>query len=278
MVTPLEIQTKFDGIKTRKGKQIYTATPTGSSITVVGGKSLNYAANQYVTEDDATHVPTGGIPEAQAAADITLIKDLFKQDHGDVKFDSRWRHMYMAKPRIFTFVNPQGNEFGQPLASYPCHYCGLLLPDYLIEVDHRQPQAHPGIAVLKVLHSMSGPYTTAHGAGHKAAAAGAIAAAPAVAFTPPMQATIQTLPTIPPKGIVSGAFITSANLALDPAKMAKYTITPQGQTFLGLCKMFLDDIQKYCVNSLLNLVPSCPLCNGAAGKGSKIHSQGMQAF
>lgn len=274
MITAAQLKTRFDGKVTRKGRQAYTATPTGEKITILPSKGLSYGGGQYFLSD-ALAGPSGHISEDQAAADLTLIFDLYKEKHTSVKTDSRWQHMYLCKNRPFTFVKPDGNDTVMQLKAYPCHFCGMILPEGYIQVDHRQPQASPGVAVLKVLHSLTGAYTTGKGKGVKARAVGDIVAAPSVAFTAPLQAAVGKLPTVPPKGLVTGAFFNPVYLPANQAKLDRYTITAEGETFLSLGEMYLDDMQKYCINSLLNLVPACPSCNSTAAKGAKIHATGI---
>ena len=67
----------------------------------------------------------------------------------------------------------------------PCHYCGILLPLKLIQVDHRQPKTIHGLCVLKGLHMLGNGYTKEPGKGQK--------------FTQ-FQAGFAGVQRIPPKG------------------------------------------------------------------------------
>ncbi|MCP5426309.1 MAG: hypothetical protein H6970_14785 [Gammaproteobacteria bacterium] len=272
MVTALDLQNKYNQANSGKGGR--TAKPDMGKLVPILGRRLNRLVAggnpvRYELVDGNTGLnPAGRITEAQAAQDATLIEQLAVANHRAVMADQRWQHLYHRAQRNFKFMNPAGNIVRQALWSYPCHYCGFILPEDFIQVDHRQPQRHPGVAVLKVLHAINGAYTTAPAHGTKGTQSAAIANA-----ANPM--AIGALNTVAVNGWnwatawQGGAAVLTAN------KLQRYTITHEGRTFLAICSMYwgLTATENMCLNNLLNLVPSCGACNGSGGKGSMTHAR-----
>lgn len=272
MVTANNLRDAYNQNNRVKGGR--TALPSSGKLTVISKRMLDRLPGppnaRYRLVDTRTNGnPAGLITEAQAAADMTLIESLYFHVHGNVKNDARWHHLYRRAQRTFNFLNNAGNVVTQNLWSYPCHYCGFILPEQFIDVDHRQPQRHPGVAVLKVLHALNHNYTTQPATGTKGTQVVAISGA-----TTPL--AIQNLNQVPVSGLDWVTAWRGGNTVLNTNanKLARYTITDAGKTFLAVCTMYwgIKTVEKVCLNSLLNLVPACRMCNGAGGKGSMTHA------
>ena len=182
----------------------------------------------------------GWVTEAQAAADMTLLDNLSVANHVQIKNDLRWRRLYRRAQRNINFMNPVGVVVAQAHQTYPCHYCGVILPEEFIEVDHRQPQRHPGVAVLKVIRAVNAAYTTAAATGTKAGQVANINAAPSVGPFPLSLAQTMALAALNPIPVNGWDWVTAwqGNAgAMNVNKTARYTITAAGQTFLSLCSM-----------------------------------------
>jgi hypothetical protein len=177
-----------------------------------------------------------------------------------IKTNSTWQKLYgLANDRKLIYVNNDGNKVEEVTReTMPCHYCGILLPLKLIQVDHRQPKAIPGLGVLKGLHMLDKGYTKAPGKGQK--------------FTQ-FKADFQGIQKIPPKGrSTAGLPGKSSENELDPEKLKRYTLTNKGRALITILHAAHGkNYSRFFVNSLLNFVPSCARCNGAAGKGDKPH-------
>lgn len=271
MTTAQDLQNKYNQANSAKGGRSAHADH-GRLYPLIGParRTLNRrVANGTASYEmvDAANQSYGSITEIQAAQDMTLIEDLALQDHKAVKNDDRWRHLYRRAQRNFKFMDAHNNINRQSLWSYPCHYCGFILPEQFIEVDHRQPQAHPGVAVLKVLHSINGNYTSQAAHGTKGTQTAAIAAAN-------NNLAISALNQVPVNGWSWNIVWQGGANALTANKLARYTLTDAGKTFLAVCSMLwgISGTEKKCLNNLLNLVPACRACNGASGKGSMTHA------
>jgi hypothetical protein len=282
MVTALDLQNQYNQNHSAKGGR--SAAADAGRIKIVLNRQLNRrvvmgVASYELVSMNGPAVALGLISEAQVATDMTLLDSLAMAHQTDVKRDARWQRLYHYDQRNFKFMNAAGGIVRQSLWSYPCHYCGIVLPEQFVEVDHRQPQAHPGVAVLKVIHSIGAGYTSAAGHGTKgtqAAAIGAIQVGP----LPMPHVTANAIGALNPVPVNGWNWATAwqggnAVVTATVAKQNRYTITDAGRTFLSLCNMFWGQraTEQKCLNAILNLVPACRACNGAGGKGSRTHAR-----
>lgn len=282
MVTALDLQNRYN--QNHSGKGGRNAAPAAGRLKVVLNRRLNRTivmgvANYQLVSIIGPPMPLGLISEAQVATDMTLLDSLAMAHHTDVKRDARWQWLYHYAQRNFKFQTAMGGIVRQSLWSYPCHFCGFVLPEQFVEVDHRQPQAHPGVAVLKVIHSIGAGYTSAAGHGTKGQQAGAIGAIQVGPLPMPLATAtaIGALNRVPVNGWDWATAWQGGNAVVTAtaAKQNRYTITDEGRTFLSLCNMFWGQgaTEQKCLNSILNLVPACRACNGASGKGSQTHAR-----
>ena len=280
MVLAVDLQNQFNLPHGGKGGR--TANAAAGKLRPLLGRQLvrQVAMGGARYGLDLIHNPgnvIGWVTEAQAAADMTLLDNLSVANHVQIKNDLRWRRLYRCAQRNINFMNPVGVVVAQWHQTYPCHYCGVILPEEFIEVDHRQPQRHPGVAVLKVIRAVNAAYTTAAATGTKAGQVANINAAPSVGPFPLSLAQTMALAALNPIPVNGWDWVTAwqGNAgAMNVNKTARYTITAAGQTFLSLCSMLwgLAGSERRCLNNLLNLVPACRACNGAGGKGSMTHA------
>lgn len=200
----------------------------------------------------------GIISEAGASTLLTAMEALFFYDHKDVKTNGVWQYLYHQDTRQVPFMTAGGAIANGPIAglvTYPCHYCGIILPEELIQVDHHKPQAYPGLSVLKLFHSFTTPagvqLTTQMAHGHKNTQINAILGLHGGLTRVPVKARIF--------GAAWGEKAHTANLT------ARYSLTDTGKTVLTLIEMHYGGgtAHKLALNNLLNLVPACPKCNNA---------------
>jgi hypothetical protein len=139
---------------------------------------LVHGNNCFSQRDTLTGHLSGTILLTDIANHMTTIENCFLPGgHGTAMQDVRWQTMYQRANRNIPFMDHLGIVNFQVLPSYPCHYCGIVLPEELIQVDHRQPQNWPDAAVIKLMHSIPGhPYTYAGATGTKGQNIGVIAA------------------------------------------------------------------------------------------------------
>jgi hypothetical protein len=266
------IELKFnENHSSKKGRTINA----GSYRLVLNGKFLRRVLQHGHVGYQLVDTVLGGNPtgfiRASVAANLLNQHDNLtfgggSADYSNAKANPVWRQLYHRQSRQLFFRTAIGNEAlaGANIDSYPCHYCGIILPEKLIQVDHQLPKAGaPGAAILKTLHSLNGGLTTSAAHGAKNIQAANIAAS-----------HVAALATIPVKGYAFGKAWNAPALPLGGAKALRYSLTPEGETFLTIAIMMLGE-QRFtneCINSILNLVPACASCNGAAGKGNMVHA------
>jgi hypothetical protein len=142
----------------------------------------------------------------------------------------------------------------------PCHNCGVLLPLQSIEVDHQNPQAG-GRFVLKIFRIIG--LTTQGPIGAKGVAY--------VFNQRHNQGKGFKIESIYPnyRELGSASYLTEAsrNTGFDTTPSAKWTTTVQRSLLLSAFAFAgaLNDLNRFCMNSVLNLVPLCRGCNGAKG-------------
>ena len=226
-----------------------------------------------------------GAINAGRAADIineatTLCVGTGGDDHTSVKTYAVWRTLYGYAPRPVNKIDNAG-AVGVYLGvnTIPCHYCGIVLPVELIQIDHQKPKAagSRGAAILKVLHSLPSALlmptlTTGIHSGSKGGQAGAIVAS--------LGGGLGGVAVINPKnrigfGVAFGAAGLGGVTGGGAAKDNQYSLTPQGITLLTIWRMLagVNGVEMTCVNNILNLVPACAFCNGTNGKGSQLFAK-----
>lgn len=218
----------------------------------------NYLAGgwSYSFNDGVTN--RGIIPETEAVQLLNDMERLYCKEHRNVMENTTWRALYGRDFRQVLFQDPAGGVGlgppGEALWTYPCHYCGIVLPEELIEIDHQKPASAPGYGVLKLFHSFTTPgglpLTTGGAHGAKNTQRVQIVGGGAV------------LP-VPVKG--RGFDVGWDSKTITPAIANRYTLTDHGQTVLTLIEMMHSPgkAADWGRNSLLNLVPSCARCNNS---------------
>ena len=257
--TATDIYTRYQS--NHSAKQERSIDPNSGQITVSGNRRLfvqlgaNDGAHIYYTATANNTHRDGDITGTEAARLFTLIAGLVfhLNDHLQAKNDARWQRIYHYAARWFDALDQNGNVVQMSLHSYPCHYCGLILPEDSIQVDHRQPQAGAsGLAVAKMLHSVRLTGLTL-----SAGAATGVKNQQAIRIA----RNQGNLNPVPVKAWPRNTPWQQHNV--NQAKTDKYTLDPEGVTFLTLAVMThgANYFESACVNSFLNLVPACPLCN-----------------
>jgi hypothetical protein len=222
------------------------AAGTGFSLIHTKDNGVDY----YELSDKNKSI--GGVSFEQCAHILSAIDDLGSpSDHLWVKFDTRWRKLYHYASRQFSMLKRDGNLGSFASNSYPCHYCGLFVPEAMIQVDHQHAQGKfAGDAVMKVLRAIDGDLTVAESKGTKGGQAEKI-----------IQKKTTQLQPVPTKGYPFDGTWSQKNI--DQNRTDRYTLSNYGRTIVSLgCLVFGDSaFEKCCVNNVLNLVPACPRCN-----------------
>lgn len=208
--------------------------------------------------------PEVSITSQDAVSVINTILSLSVSDHKNIKLNTNWQNLYQRRKRNVSFMDANGTvaDLVNTLWTYPCHYCGIVLPEELIQVDHQMPQASPTYAVLKVFHSVTLPdgslLTTGAATGQKNKQIGIFLG--------------NAMGPVAPVGVKARAFGSTWNLkAGSLARDARYTLNDKGRLILSLMEAHfgLPTLSQHCLNSLLNLVPSCSNCN--VKKSDNVH-------
>jgi hypothetical protein len=207
----------------------------------------------------------GKLTASDVAVSMSLIDSLRIQNYGDVISDRRWRQIYRYEWAAIPHIDHNGKAVTRYFDSFPCHYCGIILPDFLVQVDHRQPQARPGLAVVKCARAADSHFTESPSVGTKALQIDTISKANSIK-------KVSSLKQSSPE--VSGKWLTfdwektpSAN------KISRYTLTDEGKTFVSVMSMFWGQayVESYCLDNIINLVPSCSRCNSS--KNGRAHAR-----
>ncbi len=165
--------------------------------------------------------------------------------HRDVLANEAWRTMYGYQGNVaFAAVN----EFGGPTHAYepamPCHNCGIMLPVFALEIDHRHAQVDDARqAMIKMMRALG--HTKQGPSGHKGQyLRNPTTVAPAF---------------IPPKHNRRGG------RSFEDA-VEKSTISSEAESLIWCIGSLSDANQKKfvnaCKNSLTNLRPMYRKCNG----------------
>jgi hypothetical protein len=176
---------------------------------------------------------------------------------------------------MLSFQASGGGEVMEHLASFPCHYCGIILPVELIQIEHQMPQnGADGAAVLKALHSLNAGLTAEPAHGVKNMQAVRVAKSKTLSnagtWAPRIAAvTAGNVCPVPVKGHLFGLHEWFARPRI-LEKLNRYTLTQRGKTFLTIAIMYRQNFVQECKNSILNLVPACASCN--RGKSNMVHA------
>lgn len=263
MITAVNLQTRYDNkFSAKKLRTVHNFRVQADPLLNVSiqrqqvGFVWSYGFNDGVND-------RGVVSEADAATVITRIEALSLADHKDAKQIPAWQTLYHQGNRAMKYMAPNGAiADGALQVTYPCHYCGIILPEELIQVDHHKPQAFPGLGVLKVFHSLSMPngtlLTTNVAQGVKNTQINIL-----------LGLAMGPLTSVPVKGRAFAA--AWAEKGPDLNRDARYTLTDTGKTILTLIEMLQSGAaERWGVHNLLNLVPACPKCNNA--KSGKRHA------
>lgn len=250
------IDSKFAGFNQSATYAPRDLAPNGSGFTLpVPGGQLRF---DYTFQGKRiTYVSSGQDRAYTSAAELgKSIDDIGRfswSDHRDVTTHDIWRHMYGRTP-TFQFatatVDTNGDwAQGEPLEveAVPCSKCGVVLPLFAIEVDHRFPQVGDSyMAAMKVFRSIG---LTVYGAtGRKGLHVNA------VTFNTPVPA--MTLRPPHPHRARNSFFVAAG----------KATPNTMGELLLRTISVLDEPMQKKflkaCMNSFVNLQPMCRRCNG----------------
>jgi hypothetical protein len=228
----------IDGYSGQAG--VITKHPTdqaavdGEGVLAIRAGMADPTMPRILTWADAT-VHARNIDEVNSGSAYTNVKNL-----------STWQHIYQVESRYITYMNPAGHLVPNFESSVPCHNCGVVLPMSFVQVDHYMPQA--GSADYHVLKTLRAFGMTAMGpTGSKGLAAIAHNLG-ALVVNPKMRNRL------------------FGHLKTTTTPGGKWTTNELGNAFLSLV-VFAGptaqaDVSRMCRNSLLNLVPLCPQCNG----------------
>lgn len=250
------INARFAGLNQSATYVPKDLAPNGSGFTLaVPGGQLRF--DHDFAGKRVTFVSSGKdrswTPLANLTKSIDDIGRFAWSDHRDVTDDGVWHKVYGRMP-TFKFATADVGSNGEliegvPLETeaVPCSKCGVVLPLFAIEVDHRFPQVGDSyMAAMKVFRSIG---LTLHGAtGRKGLHVNAIT----------FNQTVPETTTRPPHAHrASHSFFT----AIDKA-----TPNPMGELLLRTVSVLDDPMQKKflkaCMNSFVNLQPMCRRCNG----------------
>ena len=214
----------------------------------IDGQSRNVslydsAAKQYAKE-------TMSFDGCNGVYDSTITLHFFA-DYRRIKEHLTFRRIYGYKQRNVNYCTADG-EKPVFMDTFPCMKCGVVLPEYLVTIDHQKPQAGgEAQAVAKVFRAFR-------------------------------------LTNEGPKGQKGQAFNFSSDNELTQALIADNvgkTIVPFAQKYVGVSKnerntLNISGIIAYstiiwlglraslfsnCMHSLLNLKPLCTSCNSSKG-------------
>lgn len=213
----------------------------------------------------------------EAATLLNDIESLYFPNYRNVADSPVWQRLYGYAQRNLLEMTRQGvvANSALPYESIPCHYCGIVLPKDLIQIDHQQPQTHKALAVGKVFHALNAQLTMAPGVTRVGAALTknqqtAQILAAINAGNQNQQNLVAQINGVMPKAwnpFLPWNRRTPNNLS---PKGQRYVLTDKGNLLLSVGIMvnghagFLNQ----CVHSLLNLAPACGTCN--------VHKSNMQ--
>jgi hypothetical protein len=250
------IDGKFAGLNHWVSYTPMDLSPNGSGFTLqVPGGALRFDHNAFGKR--ITYVQSGTdriyTTPAQLGECIDAIGRFSWSEHRDVTDHDVWRHVYGYMP-TFDFPTAAVNSLGQMVVgapvqaeAVPCSKCGMVLPLFAIEVDHRFPKVGDSyMAARKVFRAIG--LTATGPTGRKGLHMQAVIFNQTVPNTTirtphPYQARTDKFDAIG-KATPSelGDMLLRTISVLDPAMQKKFL--------------------KACMNSFVNLQPMCRSCNG----------------
>lgn len=185
-------------------------------------------------------------------------------DYKNVKNSIVWKKLYGVKTVGVNFYNIDGSvNRVENLECTFCHWCGIQLPLELIQVDHVMPQATAteGFALMKLFHMLNENLTEEKGKGSKFNQIKVIQNSNLVGYDTGLNPIKTKAYSWKNPWVNKGADLNRDN---------RYKLTTAGEVLLNFL-IYVAGQLRYtgCVNSLINLVPSCSKCNGS--KNDKIH-------
>lgn len=187
---------------------------------------------------------------------VGKIEILYCRNYRDIKTDNLWLDIYMRNWTDIAYINSNGGPDTQQESVIPCHNCGIRLPLDYIQVDHYMPQS--GDVFYPILKTMRALGMTQEGPKNNAKSyniEGILGNNNIDKFR------------LHPKGNKRGKFL---NLSKELNK-EKWATSEKGEGFLTILHLIDQNFSTLglcCLNSFLNLVPLCSVCNNA--KGAKI--------
>lgn len=223
---------RWDGVLGKTVKNATHSTPVDKDGVVAIGNNGLYATSS-----------PRALTWLDAKAMAKKIDDMnVSSDHLQVKSDDNWKRMYQYASRSVPYMDQTGALGTKTLPTMPCHNCGVVLPFEFLQVDHQKPQSDTdGLHILKMLRVLGG--TTAVATGSKG-----------LAFVGNTLNIVDVFPKARDRSYNYLANATPAN---------KWATNEKGSAFLSLIAYVsgMDDVQRMCKNSLLNLAPLCSACN-----------------
>lgn len=184
-----------------------------------------------------------------------------KEAHRDWFSNAKWCALYQVGHRQVHYVQGTQSVTKQE-ASVPCHHCGLVLPlGTNIQGDHVHPR-HKGKAdqsgaghtraIAKLMRVLGAGYTMGRPTGARGVAVRSERFEPIAPMRPSF----------------------GANQMM---RSAKYNLSLRGKLLMSYIIDAVENSQRdtfrnKCMNSFVNVVPLCPACNGAGGKGRKVRA------
>lgn len=243
---------------------------------------INSMTNKIYTKNNVTfdgstqkftfaNPPIPELPLKTLAVVAMVIDNLYAPNYSDIKRNPVWRQIYQCATRRVLCIEGT-NEVYKSTFTMPCHYCGVVLTIDLIEVDHFKPQEGGDVqAVLKVFRSLNYGLTVKSGTGakarilssHQSLLENAIGSMNSP-FTDISQHNLgnDKVPT------QRGKYTSASDIKLTaPRDQDKDNLTPLGSGILRALDLLElhPVIIKECMNSFVNLVPSCGSCNKFKG-------------
>ncbi len=207
--------------------------------------------------DMATHAGVAVTDHESVVSYLDLIIDISfaPTQYGNVKGNNLWKQMYQHGDRPQYYVYGVSAAVPHTKAGFPCIYCGIVLPEDLITVDHQRPQAGGGIeAIAKVFRVLN-----LTGAGPKGFKGAALQGQNLTR----LQLTHPTFLTLPPIPTKLGRGPSAAASTLDQ----RYTLSLPGIILYSIVVAAgaFPELEARCMHSLLNLAPACQSCNSSRG-------------
>jgi hypothetical protein len=199
------------------------------------------------------------------------VEPLKSNQYRRVLFNMFWRHIYAAmKVKFKTFVrHSDGSVKDIEADAFPCHYCGIYLPEKLIEIDHEYPTNGTNkVAVIAEVMSVMNSAYVKDVPGKRSVKANFFSWLDVETLKAEVtsgnvdqkgQGIINPRATYFPKAVVwpKGADATKSDRTFGE----HCQLTSQGIIFLSYVYFRHANPARYFYNSILNLAPACAACN-----------------